>query len=100
MTMAFAKADVIYRFAPSDDPGDAAAGSHYAPPNSGIGDDLPYRVELWNAGKTEIELLLAVTASGSIGYAAYHAATREYPERYVVLRHHDGILARWNGPAH
>ena len=63
-------------------------------------DDLPYRVELWNDTKTDVEVLLAVTASASLGFAAYFAATREYPHRYVALRHKGSFVSRWNGPAH
>jgi hypothetical protein len=63
-------------------------------------EDLPYRVELWDASKTSIEQVLAVTANASIGYAAYYAATREHAERYITLRHKNGILSRWNGPSH
>jgi hypothetical protein len=63
-------------------------------------EDLPYRVELWDAARTAVEQVLAVTANGSIGYAAYYAATREYPSRYVTLRHKNSIISRWNGPGH
>lgn len=63
-------------------------------------EDLPYRVELWDAIKTSVEQVLAVTANASIGYAAYYAATREHPERYITLRHKNGIISRWNGPSH
>jgi hypothetical protein len=60
---------------------------------------LPYRVELWDETKTTVEQVLAVTVNGSIGYAAYYAATRDYPLRYVTLRHKGGIVSRWNGPS-
>jgi hypothetical protein len=63
-------------------------------------EDLPYRVELWNASKTSVEQVLAVTANVSIGYAAYYAATREHAERYITLRHKNGVVSRWNGPSH
>lgn len=63
-------------------------------------EDLPYKVELWDATRTSVETVLAVTANGSIGYAAYYAATREYPERYVTLRHKNSIVSRWNPPSH
>jgi hypothetical protein len=43
---------------------------------------------------------LAVTASGGIGYAAFYAATRELPQRYITLRHKQRIVSRWNGPGH
>lgn len=76
---------------PNDAPGDPASQSSTAPR-----DDLPYQVELWNEARTSVEQLLAVTAHSSIGYAAYHAATREYPDRYVTLRHRNRVLSRWN----
>ncbi len=59
-------------------------------------DDLPYKVELWNAERTSVQQILAITANGSIGYAAFYAATREYPDRYVTLRHRNRVLSRWN----
>jgi hypothetical protein len=59
-------------------------------------DDLPYRVELWNDDRTSVEQVLAVTAHSSIGYAAYFAATREYPDRYLTLSHRNRVLSRWN----
>jgi hypothetical protein len=63
-------------------------------------EDLPYRVELWDEAKQAVEQVLAVTANGSIGYAAYYAATREHLDRYITLRHKNNIVARWNGPQH
>lgn len=63
-------------------------------------EDLPFRVELWDETKSSVEQVLAVTSNGSIGYAAYYAATREHPARYVTLRHKNRIISRWNGPAH
>src|SRR5690348_11805884 len=63
------------------------------------GEDLPYTVELWNEAKTAVELLLAVTASGSIGHAAFYAAAREWPDRYITLRHKQAVLNRWNAPS-
>ena len=63
-------------------------------------EELPYKVELWDATRSSVEVVLAVTANGSIGYAAYYAATREYPDRYVTLRHKNSIVSRWNGPGH
>lgn len=62
--------------------------------------DLPYRVELWDEARMSVEQVLAVTANGSIGYAAFYAATREFPDRYISLRHKDSIISRWNGPGH
>jgi hypothetical protein len=63
-------------------------------------EDLPYKVELWDQAKASVEQVLAVTANGSIGYAAYYAAVREYPNRYVTLRHKSSIVSRSNPPEH
>lgn len=62
------------------------------------GEDLPFKVELWDPAKQAVEQVLAVTANSSIGYAAYYAATREYVDRFVTLRHKGSILIRWNAP--
>lgn len=83
--------------AESDDGGGASAAGRTG---ASEGEDLPYKVELWDLTKTSVEQVLAVTANASIGYAAYFAATREHGERYVTLRHKNGIVSRWNGPSH
>ena len=63
-------------------------------------EDLPYKVELWDEAKASVEQVLAVTSHGSIGYAAYYAAAREYPNRYLTLRHRNSIVSRTNPPEH
>ncbi len=63
-------------------------------------EELPYRVELWDQARTSVEQVLAVASNGAIGYAAYYAATREHPNRYITLRHNNRIVSRWNGPGH
>ena len=98
--MPLALRSVPYWLNPGGDPED---GQSSTPPQGSYPaqfEDLPYKVELWNDAKTKVEQVLAVTASGSIGYAAYHAATREFPDRYVTLRHKDNVVSRWNGPPH
>ena len=92
---------VVQRLLPSDQPpsGGAARGTPFGTIPSER-EDLPYRVELWTESKTEVEVVLAVTASGSIGFAAYFAATREYPDRYIALRHKGSFVSRWNAPTH
>jgi hypothetical protein len=61
-------------------------------------DEFPYKVELWNEAQSEVAVILAVAISVSLGYAAYYAATRDYPGRYITLRHDDRIVSRWNNP--
>ena len=85
-------------------PGGSGKGEGGEAPSSGPdpleGEDLPYKVELWDEARAGVEQVLAVTANASIGYAAYYAATREYPHRYVTLRHKNRLVSRWNGPGH
>jgi hypothetical protein len=63
-------------------------------------EDLPYKIEIWNETAAAVEQVIAVTANASIGYAAYYAATREYPDRHITLRHKNSVVARWRGPKH
>ena len=84
-------------------PGDREDGiPRSAPPRPARVDreDLPYKVEIWNETGASVEQIVAVTANASIGYAAYYAATREYPDRHITLRHKNSVVARWSGPKH
>lgn len=88
----------LYSFASENDPGDGDGNPAAHELDPAEHDELPYKVELWNVAKNSVEQVLAVTANASIGYAAYYAATREHPDRYVTLRHKNGFVSRWNGP--
>ncbi|HEX9461842.1 MAG TPA: hypothetical protein VGB82_04520 [Alphaproteobacteria bacterium] len=92
---------VLYQLssAPGDDDDSDAADKPQASASPGR-EDLPYKVELWDAAKASIEQVLAVTRNGSIGYAAFYEATRQFPSRYITLRHKGRVLSRWNGPTH
>jgi hypothetical protein len=91
-----------YRFGPSDDPvGDGGPGSGSTP--NGLtteNEDLGYKVELWDRSGDAVEQVLAITSSPSIGYAAYYAATREFPESIITLRHKNSIMTKWGGKPH
>jgi hypothetical protein len=89
-----------YRLSSGNDPDDESRQPARLDRNATGREDLPYKVELWDDAKKSVEQVLAVTAHGSIGYAAYYAATREYPDRYVTLRHKNSIISRWNAPQH
>jgi hypothetical protein len=89
-----------YRFVPDDVPGDPARKAPRSDQAPARREDLPYKVELWDVSRSSVEQVLAVTANGSIGYAAYYAAAREYPDRYVTLRHKNSIISRSNPPQH
>lgn len=85
-----------FRFGPSDDPPSDRARRR-APPSPGAvtRDELAYKVELWDGEL--VAQVLAATSSASIGYAAYYAATREFPEALITLRHNDTIMSRSGG---
>lgn len=89
-----------YRFGPADEPEDDDESGSSSAPDPTEREDLPYKVELWDLAKNAVEQVLAVTANGSIGYAAFYGATREFPHRYITLRHKNRIVSRWNGPRH
>ena len=90
------------RLQPSDDPHDR--GRPKGAPASGSGpienEDLAYKVELWDRQGEAVEQVLAVTSSPSIGYAAYYAATREFPDSIITLRHKNSVMSKWGGKPH
>jgi hypothetical protein len=88
-----------YWFAPGNDPEDPAADLPRFDRPTASREDLPCKVELWDERRVGVEQVLAVTASGTIGYAAYFAATREHPNRYITLRHKNTIVSRSHPPA-
>jgi hypothetical protein len=89
-----------FRLKPSDDPDGGPDPLPWGRSRAHEHEDLAYKVEIWNDAKSSVETVLAITVSASIGYAAYYAATREFPNRYVTLRHKNSIISRWNGPGH
>jgi hypothetical protein len=91
-------APVPFRLVSGNDPQDGPRKPVRLDRGTAGREDLPYKVELWDEAKTSVEQVLAVTANASIGYAAYYAATREHPDRYVTLRHKNSIVSKWNGP--
>jgi len=91
---------IAYRLAPPSGAEDGGRDEPADPARPAAHEDLPFRVELWDETKSAVEQVLAVTASGSIGYAAYYAAIRDFPLRYITLRHKNSIVSRWNGPNH
>jgi len=84
--------------APSGDPEDGSGESASFDGSKAEGEDLSYKIELWDPARKAVEQVLAITANGSIGYAAYYAAMREFPDRYLTLRHKNRTIARSSGP--
>ena len=91
-----------WRLQPSDEPGDRGrpAGAPLSGSFPSENEDLAYKVELWDAAGEVVEQVLAVTSSPSIGYAAYYAATREFPDAVITLRHKNSVMSRWGGRPH
>ncbi len=91
----------VLRLSSSDPPGDGdrfpSFGGRAAPQG---GDDLPYRVEIWDEAGALVELVVAVSLSPAIGYAAFYAATREYPGRAITLRYKSRVISRWTAQTH
>ena len=90
----------VLRLAPTGDREDNVPRRAPSRPVPVDREDLPYKVEIWNETGASVEQIVAVTANASIGYAAYYAATREYPDRHITLRHKNSVVARWSGPQH
>jgi hypothetical protein len=90
-----------HQFRPPDDPPDE--DSQTPTPTGEFpfeNEDLPYKVEVWDETGRFVEQVVAVSVSPAIGYAAYYAATREYPGRGITLRHKSHVISRWTGKAH
>ncbi|WP_374471323.1 hypothetical protein [Phenylobacterium sp.] len=92
---------VITSCLPAGDAGDdEGEGGGFGPPLPFLGDELPYKVEVWDASGSFVQAVAAVTANASIGYAAYYAAVRENPERDITLTHRGRVLSRWTKRSH
>jgi hypothetical protein len=91
----------VCQFSPPDDPSDEDDLTSRHPKGfQADGEDLPYKVEVWDAAGQFVDQVVAVSVSAAIGYAAYYAATREYPGRGITLRHRDRVISRWTGSTH
>jgi hypothetical protein len=92
---------LMHQLRPPEDPPDESSRTpspHGAFPADG--DDLPYKVEVWDETGKFVEQVVAVSVTPAIGYAAYFAATREYPGRAITLRHRLAVISRWTGKTH
>ena len=57
-------------------------------------EDLPYRVELWDANDREcVERVLARAFSAPLARAIFKAARTEHPERRITLRRGERMVA-------
>ncbi len=61
---------------------------------------LPYTIEILDPSGAFVDRVLATTASASIGFAAYYAAVKEFPDRIITLRDKNSVVARWSSLDH
>ena len=87
----------VTRFSSFDEEDDARRGRRPSQLKPAARDELPFRVELWDDARQNVETVLAIAAHGTIAYAAFYSAAKEYPHRYITLRHDNKILSRWSG---
>ena len=74
-----------------ESPQDSRDKSGTAPP---AGEELPYRIELWQAGEAaRSERVLARAFSATLGQAIYKAAQTEHPDRRITLSQGDRLIA-------
>lgn len=59
-----------------------------------LSETLPFRVELWQDGKSKaIERVLARAVSAALGRAIFNAALSEHPDRRITLRRGSRVIA-------
>jgi hypothetical protein len=85
------------RFSSFDNEDDARRGRSPSQGSPAARDELPFTIELWDEARQNVETVLAIAAHGTIAYAAFYSAARQYPHRYLTLRHNNKILSRWSG---
>ena len=75
--------------------GDPSYGGWQPGPTPADLEDLPYKVEVWDANAAAPEHLVAIAVSPSHAFAAYYAAAREYFGREITITHKGQVLAHW-----
>jgi len=58
-------------------------------------DDLPFRVEQWDAAGARLEQILAASADLNLGRAAFAEAVRQRPAQRIVLRHKTRVIEEY-----
>jgi len=90
-----------FRLSPAGDPPESNSETPGFPEgSSGEDEALQYRVEIWDETGAAVEQVVAISLSPAIGYAAFYAATREFPGRAITLRHRERTLSRWAARIH
>ncbi len=87
----------VTQFSSSDDRDNPQSGRRRFRRAPAAHDELPFKIELWDNARQSVEMVLAIAAHGAIAYAAFYAAAKEHPHRFITLRHNNKILSRWSG---
>jgi hypothetical protein len=59
-----------------------------------MGDDLPFRIELWNDADTRIEEVIALTADFASACGAYDEAVKRRPGALITLRQKARVIKK------
>lgn len=59
--------------------------------------DLPYRVEMWDAHDSHVEELIALVTDHAVARAAFVEAVRRRPGKLIILRQKSRVLADSRG---
>ena len=60
-----------------------------------VEDDLPFRVEQWDASGARLEQTLSASADRKLGRAAFTEAVRQRPAQRIVLRHKTRVIEEY-----
>ena len=61
-------------------------------PMGSLIDDLPFRVEQWDAAGARVETVLSASADLKLGRAAFAEAVRLRPNERIILRHKTRVI--------
>jgi hypothetical protein len=64
----------------------------------GFEDDLPFRVEQWDAPGQRMEQTLSASADLRLGKASFAEAVRQRPTQRILLRHKTRVIDEYNKP--
>jgi hypothetical protein len=60
-----------------------------------VDDDLPFRVEQWDASGARLEQTLSASADLRLGRAAFAEAVHQRPGQRIVLRHKTRVIEEY-----
>ena len=67
----------------------------FSRPMGHLEDDLPFRVEQWDAAGARLEQTLSASADLKLGRAAFAEAVRQRPQQRILLRHRTRVIEEY-----